>query len=248
MTKRKKIVLGIIGIIIIAIVLKLLIGVVTGVPMSASEYTKTALKKNFSYRFDAANVPSLNSTPITVAPTQTLVTANVLVYVYYAYLDYKAGHISKKQFLEVMQNTKPSIDFLTGIFNIAYGDVIKNDTIKMEEGQLSYVQTNPDGSQTFNNVNYIKVSKQMMDLVNQMYQSQDPEEIWGYLGQYAAYLEQMTFLFQDNDMTGMDQFNAQDWQASWLLGNTFGNIPSLQKLIASHKKAKIPNNPTYGVE
>jgi len=248
MTKKKKIVLGIIGIIIIVIVLKLLIGVVTGVPMSASEYTKAALSKNFSYEFNSGMVPSLDSTPLSVTPSEPLITANVLVYVYYAYLDYKAGHISKKQFLEVMHNTKPSIDFLTGIFNIAYGDVIKNDTIKMEEGQLCYVQTNSDGSLSWNNVNYIKVSKKMMDLVNQMYQSQDPEEIWGYLGQYAAYLEQSTFLFHDNDMTGMDQFNAQDWQASWLLGNTHFNLSSVQKMVTSHRRGKYPSNPTYGVE
>jgi len=225
MSKRKKIIIIVIIIIVVAILGKLFIG---PAPF-ASSYTKNALRKDFSTTVNSGFIPSQQSTPISVTPTQANIIANILVYVYYAYQDYQAGRISKKQFLEVMANTKGSIDFLTNIFNTNYNEVIKNDPIVMENNGLSYTQQNSDGSVGGNTVNYIKVSKLMVDLANKMYQSQDPDEIYADLKQYSVYLEQATFYFSLNTQYDLDStINVQNFDPKWLFNNVSATTSSVQ--------------------
>jgi|GEM_PF-530031 len=225
MSKRKKIIL----IIVIVIIVVVLGRVILGPAPFASSYTKNALRKDFSTTVNSGFIPSQQSTPITVTPTQANIIANILVYVYYAYQDYQAGRISKKQFLQVMANTKGSVDFLTNIFNTNYNEVIKNDPIAMQNIGLCYGQKNPDGTTTLNTVNFIKISRLMVDLANKMYQSQDPDEIYADLKQYSVYLEQSTFYFSLNTQYDLDStINVQNFDPKWLFNNVNVTPSSLQ--------------------
>jgi len=249
MSKRKKIIIIVIIIIVVAILGKLFIG---PAPF-ASSYTKNALRKDFSIQFNSIVHPTPDSTSITIVPSEPNGIANVLVYVYYAYQDYQAGRISKKQFLEVMANTKGSIDFLTEIFNTNYNEVIKNDPIEVENVGECYVQTSSDGSQLWNTVNEIKISKLMVDLVNKMYQSQDPDEIYADLKLYSVYLEQSTFYFSLNTQYDLDStINVQNFDPKWLFNNLAFTTNSVQKLfgfgsyvydyqVKHHMKVKYTN-------
>jgi len=229
MSKRTKI----IGLsVIILIVVVLIAKVVFGGPVFASAYTKVALKKNFSTAFNGHTNPPAGTTPMDIQSGESQLAANVLVYVYYAYQDYQAGHISKKQFLEVMQNTNGAIQVMINRFNEANKVVM---TYPIENKQLgpSYIETNSDGSWSGNTVNFTKLQPIIFNQLTQMYQSQDPKTIYNDLMQFAVYMEQGTFYNQYNTQYGLDQINVGSFKPQWLLNNTDAPIGNMQSVLKS---------------
>jgi len=225
MSKRTKI----IGLsVIILIVVVLIAKVVFGGPVFASEYTKVALKKNFSTAFNAHTSPKAGSTPSGLQGGESALAGNVLVYVYYAYQDYQAGHISKKQFLEVMQNTSGAIQAITNRFNAA-NKVVMTYPIKEISGSPCYYELHTDGSWLANTVNYTNLQPIIFNLITKMYQSQDPEQIYNDVKQYAVYMEQGTFYYNYNTQYGLDQINVGSFKPQWLFNNVDGDFNSVQK-------------------
>ena len=224
MSKRTKI----IGLsVIILIVVVLIAKVALGGPVFASEYTKVALKKNFSTAFNAHTGIPQGYMPLQIQGGQSGLAANVLVYVYYAYQDYQAGHISKKQFLEVMQNTNGAIQKLTEQFNTANKIEMTYPIENKAMGQ-SYVETESDGTHQWNTVNYVNLQPIIFNLLTQMYQSQDPNTIIQDMKQFGVYMEQGSFYFEFNTQYGLEQINVGSFKPEWILNNTNLNVPSVQ--------------------
>jgi len=229
MSKRTKI----IGLsVIILIVVVLIAKVVFGGPVFASAYTKVALKKNFSTAFNAHTNPQRGATPMDIQSGSAPLSGNVLVYVYYAYQDYQAGHISKKQFLEVMQNTKGAIQNIENRFTVANKIVLAYPIENKDTGD-SYVETEADGTHSWNTVNFTNLQPIIMNLISQMYQSQDPEQIYDDVKQYAVYMEQGTFYYQYNTQYGLDQINVGSFKPQWLFNNTNNPAWNMQSVLKS---------------
>jgi len=219
--------IGVVVVILIILALKLML---SG-PINASPYTKVALKPGFSQAFIGHfGIPS-DTTPSFIEGNMGQGMANVMVYVYYACQDYQAGKINKKEFLQVMENTKPVVDWLTQQFNPAYDKVMTYPVENMSPGGLSYVETESDGSKNWNTANYTKLQKVIVDLVNQMYQSQDPNQIWQDVEQFGVYMEQGTFYFSNNTQYGLDQISTNNFKSEWILGNTLATPDSVQQTL-----------------
>jgi len=219
MTKKKKIILLII---ILAVIAGIAYGVnamsggsVVSAPL-ASPQTKLALNKNFSKALNAhIGVPD-DSTPLDIQGQSGKIAANVLVYVLYACQDYQAGHINKSQMLDVMKNTHGSIDFIEGKFNTANKIMLTYPVENENSVGECYVQTNPNGSQSANTVNYVKIQQKIFDMINQMYQEQDPDKIYSDLQQIGVLYEQATFYYNENMQFGLDQITTAQFKPTWI--------------------------------
>ncbi len=222
-----------IAIIIIAVLAFLfIIGLVSnGTGGNASPYTKVGLRKDFSQVFNKATTSSSDSTPLNIAGCESKIIANVLVYVYYAYTDYKAGNITEKQFFQVMNNTKDTVNQQITYYNQSMQTVMANDYYfnSTRHGE-SYGEKEADGSWSTDTVNYMKLQPLMMAVAQQMYQSNNPDDIYNDLKQYGVYLEQGTFYFVENKQYGMDQINVNTFQPNWLLDNVYMTKESVQAL------------------
>jgi len=222
------------SIIIIVAVLAFLfiVGLVSGGTASnASPYTKVGLRKDFSQVFISATNPTSDSTPLNIAGCESNIIANVLVYVYYAYTDYKAGNITEKQFFEVMSNTKEAVNQQITYYNQSMKTVMANDYYFNDtQHGLSYGEKEADGSWDTDTVNYMKLQPLMIALAQKMYQSNNPDDIYNDLKQYGVYLEQGTFYFVENKQYGMDQINVNTFQPNWLLDNVYMTKESVQAL------------------
>jgi len=229
----------------VLIVLVLLIAVLKGMgPMNASPYTKAALNKRFSENFNSSIIPNSGTSTIQgIVAANPNVIANILVYPYFAYQDLQAGKINQKQFFEVMNNTRGSVDYATNLINTNYALVVKNDPKGKEDIGLCYVHTNSDGSWNANTINYIDNCKKLSDIATQVYQSSDPNQIYQLIQQYAVLLEQNTFYFSANDQYGLDAtINVQNFNPNWLLNNTRFSLNSVQKTVLF--KGNLNNIPT----
>jgi len=221
MTKRKKIILLII---VLAVIAGIAYGVnamsggsVVSAPL-ASPQTKLALNKNFSKVLNTKIPVQSDATPIQIQEGAAQLAANVLVYVLYACQDYQAGHISKSQMLAVMKNTHGSIEFIESGFNVANSTVL---TYPIENKQLgaSYVENESDGTWKGNTVNFVKIQPQIFDAINQMYQEKDPDKIYAELQQVGVLLEQSTFYFSSNMQFGLDKITTTQFKPTWITGN-----------------------------
>jgi len=218
--------------------LLLMVSLMSGCTMFASEYTKQGLNPRFSELFNSMDHPDNTSFPIGIVGANPNIIANVLVYPYYAYLDYSKGTISKKQFLKVMANTKGGIDYLNQLFNENYAIVIKEPIKNINIGE-SYYEVEPNGAWNANTVNYVKICKKMSDLSIQMYQSQDPQTVFNDIKEYAVLLEQSTFYISANDQYGLDDtINVNNFQERWLLKNVYISLDSVQ--TALNTKGELP--------
>jgi len=233
MTKRKKIILLII---VLAVIAGIAYGVnamsggsVISAPL-ASPQTKLALNKNFSKELDShLGIPD-GSTPITIQAASSNCSANVLVYVLYACQDYQAGHISKSQLLEVMKNTKGSIDYLTDVFNKNNKIVMTYPIINQQQGPC-YTETEPNGVQNYNTKNYVELQPKIFDLINQMYQEQDPDKIYLDLQEIGVMYEQSTFYYSENMQFGMDKITTAQFKPTWIISYCGMTADSVQKTL-----------------
>jgi len=233
MTKRKKI---IVLIIVLAVIAGIAYGVnamsggsVISAPL-ASPQTKLALNKNFSKVLNAQTPSQEGATPMQIQEYSSRMAANVLVYVLYACQDYQAGHINKSQMLDVMKNTKGSIDFIESGFNSANSTVL---TYPIENKQLgaSYVENEPDGTWKGNTVNFVKIQSQIFDAINQMYQENDPDKIYLNLQQIGVLFEQSTFYYSENMQFGMDKITTAQFKPTWITSICLDDPNELQSLI-----------------
>jgi len=222
MTKRKKIILLII---VLAVIAGIAYGVnamsggsVISAPL-ASPQTKLALNKNFSKVLNTKIPVQSDATPIQIQEGAAQLAANVLVYVLYACQDYQAGHINKSQMLTVMKNTKGSIDFIEGTFNTANSTVLNYTIENKNPGGECYVETESNGVQNWNTVNFVKIQSQIFDAINQMYQEKDPDKIYANLQQVGVLLEQSTFYFSSNMQFGLDKITTTQFKPTWITGN-----------------------------
>ena len=206
MSKKKLIAL----IIIIVIILGILVKVLLSGPIFANQYTKVALKKNFSQAFMAHTAPDSSDTPLGIACGASGIAGNILVYVYYAGEDYQAGHISEAQFMQVIANSKPAIVWINGIFEKNYQISLQYPIKQMDIGPCYYELIN--GNNLYNTVNFVKLQPIIFALINQMYQSQDPNQIIQDVKQYSVYMEQGTFYYQYNTQYGLDEINANGFK------------------------------------
>jgi len=214
-------------IVLVVVVILVVVKIALGPAPFASAYTKMALKKNFSTAYLAHTKPNPGTRIMDLAADSSSNAANVMVYVMYACNDYQAGHISKAQLLQVVQNTNPAIDYITGVFNQNYPIVIKYPIINEDIG-MSYVETESDGSTYGNTVNFMKLQPKIFDLLTQMYQSQDPNTIIQDMKQFGVYMEQGSFYYEFNTQYGLEQINVGSFKPEWILNNTNLNVPSVQ--------------------
>jgi len=220
-----------IPLIVLVVVVIVVVGkIALGPAPFASAYTKIALKKNFSTAYLAHTKPNPGTSPGNIANDASQNAANVMVYVMYACEDYQAGHISKTQLLQVMQNTKPAIDYITSLFNQNYPTVMTYPTINESRG-LSYVETESDGSQQGSTVNFVKLQPKIFDLLTQMYQSQDPNTIIQDMKQFGVYMEQGSFYFEFNTQYGLEQINVGSFKPEWILKNVNETADSVQECM-----------------
>jgi len=228
---KKKIILIIIAVIVVIAVILGVSSNMNGAPL-ASPYTKVALRKDFSERFiKTVNSGSGQTTPLGTLGASGEVGANVVVYIYYSCLDYQQGHINQKQFNQIMNNLKPAVDNLTQQYQSNLAIVKKNSVIQVKNpGGECYVETNTDGTQQWNTVNFINIQQMMYDSLNQMYQTQDTQKIYNLVLQYAVYLERATFYLNENDQYGLNMINTDTFKPEWLLNNTAYSLDSVQQL------------------
>ena len=233
MTKRKKIILLII---VLAVIAGIAYGVnamsggsVVSAPL-ASPQTKLALNKNFSKALNAhIGVPD-DATPLQIQQGSSQAAMNVLVYVLSAYQDYQAGHISKAQMLEIMRNTKGSIEFIENSFNPANSKVLSYPIQNTSIGN-SYIETEANGVQNGNAVKFVQLQPKIFDLINQMYSEKTPEKIYTDLQQIGVMMEQGTFYFSSNMQFGLDKITIAQFRPTWITGNTLVTPDSIQTTL-----------------
>jgi len=226
---KKKIILIIIAVIVVIAVILGVSSNMNGAPL-ASPYTKVALRKDFSTVLIKHMSANPQNNPNGIIGGLSMAGGNLVLYMYYACEDYQQGHINQKQFNQVMTNLKPSVDYLTNLYNTNIAIVKKNDPIKMENLGMCYVQTNPDGTQGWNTVNYINIQQMMFDSFTQMYQTQDPNKIYDLTLQYAVYLERASFYYSENDQYGLNMINTDTFKLDWLTSNLEYTPDAVQKL------------------
>jgi len=228
MTKRKKIVLIIISIIVVLFIAitSVVYATSNGAPF-ASPYTKAALGSQFDKKM-RPYITFGDSYPIGIASNSSGLACNILVYVIYAYDDYQAGKITQSQFLKVVANTKPSIDFITTNFEKYYPIVIKYPLYNDPTGGECYLETESDGKTHGNTVNYIKIQNSMFDVLKQMYSTQDPSQIWQDIQQFGVLMEMSTFFYSQNNQYGLEsQINVQNFDPNWIINNVLVSNSSL---------------------
>jgi len=220
-----------IALVIAAIIITVVVMAATPNTLKANPYTKVGLRKDFSTVFNQAMQPSSGSDCLGIVGTTGKVMGNILVYPYYAYLDYKAGNISESQFFQVMQNTSGSATNIINLYNVnltKFNQIGYN--LKESEGESVGMQIGGGNWHTMT-LNFFNLQGTMMALAQQIYQSKNPDEIYQDIKQYGAYLEQGTFYGAYNTQYGMDQINANTFQGKWLLDNTFATPDSVQVLF-----------------
>jgi len=234
-------------IIAVVVVVLIIIGAITALamsgPINASPYTKVALKKTFSgdilteFTFPSGINPNTGRvlSPLDIQSNCSKGAANILVYVYYACEDYQAGHINKKEFFQVMNNTRPAMNYLIQTFNTNNSIVLKYPQEEKERG-LSYVEIYSDGQWGGNTVNFTKLQGIIFTLLTSMYQSQDPTQIYNDVKQFGAYMEMGTFYFEENNQWGMEQINPQGFKLEWITNNAGYSASSLQETLKKSKK------------
>jgi len=227
---KKKIILIIIAVIVVIAVILGVSSNMNGAPL-ASPYTKVALRKDFSTVFNEHIQPNNQITPLGIVSAMGMTGGNLVLYMYYACEDYQQGHINQKQFNQVMTNLKPSVDYLTNLYNTNISIVKKNDTIKMENLGMSYVETHTDGTWSGDTVNYINIQQMMFDTLSQMYQTQDPSKIYNLALQYGVYLERASFYYSENDQYGLNMINSDTFKLDWLISNLQYTPDAVQKLF-----------------
>jgi len=195
-------------IIAVVVVVLIIIGTITALamsgPINASPYTKVALKKTFSgdlaIMLEPPSGGSTVATPLTIQGNCSKNAANIVVYVYYACEDYQAGHISKKEFFQILNNTRPAMNQLISAFNIVNQAVITYPIENKTPGGECFVETESDGTHSWNTVNYVKLQGIIFNLLTSMYQSQDPTQIYNDVKQFGAYMEIGTFYYEENNL------------------------------------------------
>jgi len=220
-----------IALVIAAIIITVVVMAATPNTMKANPYTKVGLRKDFSTVFNGAIQPVPGTDSLDIIGGTGRMMGNVLIYPYYAYLDYKAGNISESQFFQVMQNTSGSATCIIDLYNTNYQAFYKIGAyLKGPEGeQVGYKLSNGDwGTET---LNYFNLQGTMMSLAQQIYQSKNPDEIYQDIRQYGAYLEQGTFYQAYNTQYGMNQINASTFQEKWLLDNVAMTPQGVQNLF-----------------
>jgi len=219
-----------IALVIAAIIITVVVMAATPNTLKANPYTKVGLRKDFNSVLISAMQPQPETESLDIIGGTGQLMGNVLVYPYYAYLDYKAGNISESQFFQVMQNTSGSVTYIINLYNTNYQSFYKvGSYVKESEGQAVALKQS-DGSWRTLTLNYFNLQGTMMTLAQQIYQSKSPDQIYQDICQYGAYLEQGTFYKAYNIQYGMDQINAQTFQPKWLLDNTYMTVASVQAL------------------
>jgi len=221
----------VITIIIAAVIVTVVVLAATPNTTKANPYTKVGLRKDFSSVLISAIQPSPSDDSLGIIGASGNVMANVLVYPYYAYLDYKAGNISESQFFQVMQNTSGSATFVINEYNTNLVEFNKIGFNGKDAKGESVALKLSDGSWHTLTLNYFNLQGTMMTLAQQIYQSKNPDDIYQDIRQYGAYLEQGTFYFAYNTQYGMDQINANTFQEKWLFDNTYMTMNSVQALF-----------------
>jgi len=222
--------------IIILVLVLLVLGVVllvTTTPIFASSYTKAALNKNFSQKAMPYITPSSGEGALAYACGTGRMSANVVVYVYFACQDYQAHKISKNQLLQVMANTKPCIDYLSQLFNTNY-PIVLNYPIEVKNPAYgaSYVEVESDGSWNANTVNLVKIQSMIMGELNNMYSTQEPNQIYEAVKAYGVYLERATFYNSQNIQYGLENtINVQNFDPKWIFNNVLVSIDSFQSKV-----------------
>jgi len=231
-------------IIAVVVVVLIVLGAITAIamsgPINASPYTKVALKKTFSGDIAIITTPpsggSTVYTPILIQGNASRYAASILVYVYYACEDYQSGHISKKEFFHVMDNTRPAMNQIINAFNNANQTVLTYPIENKTPGGECYVETETNGTQTWDTVNNVKLQGIIFSLINSMYQSQDPTQIYNDVKQFGAYMEMGTFYLHENNQWGMDQITPQGFKLEWITNNDAITDDSLLKTLKNSKK------------
>jgi len=222
--------------IIILVLVLLVLGVVllvTTTPIFASSYTKAALNKNFSQKAMPYITPSSSVRPLDLEAGAASLADNIMVYVYYSYIDYQNHKISKKQFLQVMTNTKPCFDYLTQLFNTNYAIVTKYPIeVKDPTYGASYIELESDGTWNANVVNYVKIQSMMFNSINKMYSTQDPTQIYEAVKEFGVYMERSTFFYSQNTQYGLENtINVQNFDPKWILNNVMISVNSFQSKV-----------------
>jgi len=220
----------VIAIIIAAVIVTVVVLAATPNTTKANPYTKVGLRKDFSSVFNSAIQPSSGSDAIGIVGTSGKIMGNVLIYPYYAYLDYKAGNISETQFFQVLDNTRGSMQTILNLYTENYNYVQANGYYGQSSSGKS-VGLDVNGTWVNITLNFYQLQGVMMALAQKIYQSKNPDEIYQDIRQYGAYLEQGTFYYAYNTQYGMDQINAQTFQEKWLLDNVYMKPDSVQALF-----------------
>jgi len=199
----------------------------------ASSYTKIALHKDFSKAMNAHDGIEPGTTPLQIQQGTPQIIMNVLTYVLYAAHDYQQGKITGNQLIEVLNNTKGSADVLLSAFYKANKIVLTYPIVNKADGGNSYVETESDGTQNWNTVNFVKQNQTIMDAIQQLYKTTDPNQVYPHLQQIGVLMEQNTFNFGSNLPLGINQITIQGFKDSWITGNTFVTVKSVQDGLTS---------------
>jgi len=220
-----------IALVIAAIIITVVVMAATPNTMKANPYTKVGLRKDFSSVFNSAIQTQLGTQSLDVVSVSGNLMGNVLVYPYYAYLDYKSGNINENQFFQVIQNTSGSASCIIAQYNSALTEFNNNGyNLKGPKGEEVGLKQN-DGSWHTVTLNYFNLQGTMMSLAQDIYQSKNPDQIYQDICQYGAYLEQGTFYYAYNTQYGINQINAKTFQPKWLLDNVYMSLQGTQDLF-----------------
>ena len=210
-----------------------------------SPYTQVALRPDFSHQFKLISKNLLDNDESSISPIEEIqflprIGANILIYPYYAYLDYQRGYLPEPQFWLTIKNVKPAVIPLSDQVNQDY-NIITKYTIGFYPSGIRYMKPWNLG-ETPSKINILFSNLDLQLSLNksleQVFNESSPAAVFKQIKHYATLLQRSTVL--DNNARNfprLQKVNDVDFSFGWLSDNT-----AIDPQILQTKYFAMPNN------
>lgn len=217
--------------------------------INASPYTQSALRPDFCGLFN-----SIGKNPISfndgsdqvIREIQLLprVGANILIYPYYAFLDYQKNYINESQFWQIINNVKPCLTPLNNQFNQDYKTILTYP-IGFYPNGIRYMkpwnigESVPKAYILFSNLD---LQIKLHESLQQAFNESSPEQVFEEIKHYATLLQKSKVLANCNaNIATVRKLSVTEFTFSWLSQNAILDPQLIQAdyFMSTDKHSKL---------